>query len=236
MSRPKNILIKLTGEIFSAATNQAVNSSIATQAIKQIAQLHRDYQIGIVIGGGNYFRGSIQGKSLGLQPWYAHSIGMFATVMNGLTLMDLLSQHAVPTALFSALDCPLAGNAITPEAIHTAIQKHECLIFSGGTGNPYFTTDTNAVLRALQIGAQELWKATDVDGIYDQDPHKNPRAQRINEIRYHEALEKKLGIMDFSALALAAEHQLTIRVFDISAPDALLLAARDPKFGSVIHK
>jgi uridylate kinase len=235
MKRENCILIKLTGELFISPQDHAKDPCLLREVIRQIARLREQFHVGIVIGGGNYFRGSIQGKKLGMQPWHAHTVGMFATIMNGLVMADLLEQNNVPNTLFSALPCPNAGTTITPEAVCAAREANHIMIFAGGTGNPFFTTDTNAVLRTLQIGATELWKASGVDGIYDQDPQKNASARLLKRVSYHDALEQKLGIMDLSALALAAEHALRIRVFSIYGADALLRAAEDKDFGSVIE-
>lgn len=230
----KIILIKLTGEIF--VSNETQRGQLCVhQVVDQIARLHQDYQLGIVIGGGNYFRGSKQGVQLGLTPWHAHTIGMFATVMNGLTLANLLEKTGVHTALFSALGCPEAGHPITPASIDEAIDQKRCLIFSGGTGNPFFTTDTNAVLRALEIGADTVWKAGPADGVYDSDPAVNKSAHLLPDVTFEKALELKLQIMDMAALALAAENNIRIRVFDVFEKDSLIKAAQDQHFGSLMH-
>lgn len=232
----KTILIKLTGEIFSGGGENQENSQlIVHQVVDQIARLQKEYQLGIVIGGGNYFRGKKEGARLGLTPWHAHLIGMFATVMNGLALADLLEKKGVQTAVFCALECAQAGKSINPESVRSAVDEKRCLVFSGGTGNPFFTTDTNAVLRALEIGAQTIWKAGPANGVYDSDPVKNKSARLIQDITYARALELKLQIMDMSALALAAEHKINTRVFNVFEKDAITKAAENPQFGSLIH-
>ncbi len=229
----KTILIKLTGEIF--ASDEKQEPAIVHQVVDQIARLDHDYQIGIVIGGGNYFRGGKQGAQLGLQPWYAHTIGMFATVLNGLALANLLENKKLSTALFCPLECPQAGQPITPESVGRALTQKRCLIFSGGTGNPFFTTDTNAILRALEIGADTVWKAGPADGVYDSDPKINRSARLLPDVTYAKALELKLQIMDMSALALAADNNIKIRVFNVFEADSLMKAAKDPHFGSLMH-
>jgi len=230
----KAILIKLTGEIFGNDEKHH-QPSTAFQVVDQIAHLHQEYQIGIVIGGGNYFRGSKQGTQLGLAPWYAHTIGMLATAMNGLALANLLEKKGVPTTLFSAFECPQAGKSITPESVGCALDKKRCLVFSGGTGNPFFTTDTTAILRALEIGAMTVWKAGPANGVYDSDPKMNKSARLMPDVTYAKALELKLQIMDMSALALAADHGINVRVFDVFESDSLIKAAQNPQFGSLIH-
>lgn len=235
MKHDGRILIKLTGELFGTNTQKDRQSDQLHAVIQQIAALHKQYNIGIVVGGGNLFRGSIQGKQHHMNAWRAHTVGMFATIMNGLILADLFEQQAIPYSLFSAIPCPQAGLPITPEAVKQALDMNHVMIFSGGTGNPYFTSDTNAVLCALRIGATDLWKASTIDGIYDADPQQNRNAQLLKNLSYQKAIERHLGIMDLSALALAAEHQLRIRVFSIFTPDALLNASRDENFGSIIE-
>lgn len=235
MEHKETILIKLSGEIFCPNKISAGSLPVVHSVVAQIAQLHKRFQLGIVMGGGNYFRGERQGSQLGLTPWPAHTIGMFATVMNGIALTNLLEQQHIPTVLFSAIDCSQAGNAITPQAIRSATEAKRVLVFAGGTGNPFFTTDTNAVLRAVQMGANTIWKAGPADGIYDSDPKINPSASKLKSVSYAEALESKLQIMDMSAFAMAADHNIQIRIFSIFENNALLHAAADQQFGSLIH-
>jgi uridylate kinase len=234
MPRKKIVLLKLTGEVFVDQTTKILSALFINGLIEQIKELAATYCIGIVIGGGNFFRGSEHGNRLGISPSIGHQIGMLATMMNGLMLKDLLEQKDVPATLFCAIPSPEVGKPISQQSIENALHDENVLIFTGGTGNPFFTTDTNAVLRALQIGANEIWKGTHVDGIYDTDPKKNEHAQLLSQITYATALEKKLAIMDMTAYALAQQHKQVIRVFNIFAPQALLKAAYEKNFGSII--
>lgn len=228
------ILLKITGEILLGDKKQ-LDSTHARNLALQIKKLQETHQFGIVIGGGNFFRGAKQGKQLGITPPVGHQIGMLGTMMNGLIIKDLFEQHEVPCSLFCAIPATEVGTPISQQAIESALEKERCPIFTGGTGNPFFTTDTTAVLRGLQINANQVWKGTSVDGVYDKDPHQFPDACLIKETSYHDALLKNLAILDSTAFALAQHHKLPLRVFNIFAPDALLSAAKDPHFGSIIH-
>jgi uridylate kinase len=227
-------MLKLTGEVFLDSSKQLSGETVRS-IISQLKQLSTSYQFGIVVGGGNIFRGSQHGKKLGLEAAVGHQIGMLATMMNGLILKDLVEQQELSAALFCAMPAPEIGDAISQQTIHAALETHDVLIFSGGTGNPFFTTDTNAILRALQMGADVVWKGTNVDGVYDQDPRANKNACRLASVSYDEAFNKQLGIMDMTAYALAYEHKKTVRVFDIFTKDALILVANNPTFGSIIQ-
>ena len=235
MARKKRILLKLTGELFRDRENKQLTAQAINNIIKQIKELNNSYQFGIVIGGGNFFRGREHGKLLGISASMAHQVGMLATMMNGLIIKDLFEQNGVPSSLFCAVPSPEVVAPISQQAIKSALTKNHCIIFSGGTGNPFFSTDTTAVLRCLQIQANEVWKGTLVDGIYDQDPRKNPDAKFVKTIYHTQMLNQQLGIMDAAAIALANQHQLLIRVFNIFQKNALLLAAHDESFGSRVQ-
>ena len=230
----KIILLKLTGTIFSTYEKKSTDNPIARSILSQIKQLSSTYQFGIVIGGGNFFRGSEQSAELGITASIAHHVGMLATIMNGLILKDLCDQLDIPARLLSALTIPAIAESASPHAIASALKQNHLLIFSGGTGNPFFTTDTCSVLRALEIGADELWKGTYVEGICDKDPRKNKDATVLHSISYKEALDQKLCVMDLTAFTLAEKHKLPIRIFNIFCENALVNAARDKNFGSII--
>lgn len=223
----KSIVLKLSGELFA-------QPETLHNVLKQLEKLCLTHHVGLVVGGGNLFRARNQGIAWNLQQTTADSIGMLATVMNGLLLQDLCKQHNIPTRLLSACEIPRFVLPITSHAITQAKESDHTIIFAGGTGNPFFTTDTNAVLRALEIGAGEVWKGTDVDYIYDQDPAKNPNALQLKKITYTYALEHNLAIMDRTAFALAQNYKLALRVFNIFKPQALELMAQDSLFGSTV--
>lgn len=236
MNNRKKILLKLTGEIFLDRETKSLSAEAINSVIMQIKKLNHTHQFGIVVGGGNFFRGNEHGKRLGITPSVGHQIGMLATLMNGLILKDLLEQQGLHAALLCAMPAPEIGEAISQQNINHALD-HDCtIIFAGGTGNPFFTTDTNAILRSLQIGAAEVWKGTSIDGVYDADPKTNPHAKRLRMVRYCDALEKKLGIMDLTAYAMAEQYDKPVRVFNIFEENALIQAAQNKEFGSIITK
>lgn len=228
------ILLKLTGEIFLDQKQKSLSNVMIQKVIDQIKQLHATHHFGIVVGGGNFFRGDQHGTALGVGGSTGHQIGMLATMMNGLILHDLLIQKGLPTSLLCALSIPEIGKSISTQTIDDALAKNQIMIFTGGTGNPYFTTDTNAVLRALQISADQIWKGTTIDGIYDADPRINAHAKQLKSVSFENALNNTLGIMDTTAYALAQKYKQTIRVFNIFTENALLLAAKNKTFGSIL--
>ncbi len=229
----KRILLKLTGTILEH-TQETFSTKIVHSLIAQIKQLQATHQFGIVIGGGNFFRGSRNSKQLGIDPAIGHQVGMVATMMNGLIIQNLFEKQGVPVKLFCAVECPNIGVTISQQAIDAALHDNKLLIFTGGTGNPFFTTDTNAVLRALQIKAEQVWKGTSIDGVYTKDPQKHSDATKIPQLTFAQAIEQHLGIMDLTAYAMAEQYNQQIRIFDIFAHHALLKAAEDTNFGSTI--
>jgi len=233
MKSKKRILLKLTGTVFLSADGTPSATTIESIA-QQIKALKETHYFGIVIGGGNFFRGESEGKRLALTPSVGHHAGMLATMMNGLAIKDIFERSDLPATLLTALFCPSVGAAVSCQEINKGLQEEKVLIFVGGTGTPFFTTDTNAVIRALQIDATHLWKATDVDGVYATDPTTDPNAALIKTITYDEILKRKIRVMDTTAFTLAAKHKKVIRVFNVFAPDALLKAARQATFGSTI--
>jgi len=235
MSKKKRVLLKLTGEIFLDPKSCQLSLNAIKKVIEQIKQLRDTYQFCIVTGGGNFFRGDEEGKKLELGSWTGHQIGMLATMMNGLIIDDLLAQEKIPSQVFTATACFCVGSPTNRKAVKASLAEDKTLIFVGGTGNPFFTTDTNAVLRALEIEADEIWKGTDVDGVYSSDPHIESDAQFIKDLSYQEALDKKIKVMDATAFTLAWKHNLIIRVFNVLKDNALHEMAQNKDFGSTIH-
>lgn len=230
----KLVLLKLTGTIFCEKKTCKLTRSFADQLAQQLVQLRDRYLFGIVVGGGDFFRGNEHNGSLKIRPCIAHTVGMFGTVMNGLMLYDVLRSHGISTSLLSALDCPQAGTPVSQQAIDYALDTQSTIIFSGGTASPYVTTDTCAIMRALQMGAAQVWKASDVDGVYTQNPASDKHAQKLAHISYQDVIARNLTFIDHSAVIIAQQNQLPIRVFDIFAPNALVKAADDSQHGSLI--
>ncbi|MCF7800112.1 UMP kinase [Candidatus Babeliales bacterium] len=226
-----SILIKLTGTIFNPSQNG--EGFFIEKIINQIKELKKNYNIGIVIGGGNIFRGNQHGKQFNLSKTTGHNAGMLATMINGLILQDLFEKQDLDSIILSAIECPKITNIINQQNIKNALKDNKIIIFVSGTGNPFFTTDTNAILRALQINAQQVFKCTNVDGVYSDDPAKKESVFYKN-ISYKEYIEKNLKIMDLTAITLAQENSIKIRVFNIFKDNALINAIKDPSYGSNI--
>ena len=234
----KTILLKLSGELLAQdkADTSLLHPELINDLMKQIKELHKTYHFGVVVGGGNFFRGSKEGKVLSITRQTADQVGMLATVMNGLILHDYFVKHEIPVVLTTARHMPHVGTALNQHVIEQAKATHQCIIFAGGTGDPFLTTDTTAIMRSLQMGADEVWKATKVDYIYNENPTLHPDAKPLIRISYQQALEQRLEFMDLTATALAATYGITVRVFNFATPHALLKVAQNPEFGSTVTK
>jgi uridylate kinase len=230
MKGNKRILLKITGTLL-----EPQHGALIKNMLENLNVLHATHQFGIVIGGGNFFRGRTQGTALGLRSTAGHTVGMLATLMNGVILKDLMLQMGIKARLVTALPCPTIAQPICQDAIDDACAAGETIIFAGGTGNPFFTTDTNAIMRALQMQAYEVWKATTIDGVYTADPRIDATAKKLTQLTHQDALDRALGIMDLTALTLAKEYKIAIRVFTLFQNDALLEAAQSPHIGSIIE-
>lgn len=220
----KRILLKLSGEALMGSQNYGIDTLVAESVAREVKAVHDlGIEIAIVVGGGNIFRGV--SKSAGnMDRGAADYIGMLATVMNAVVLQDALEQVGVYTRVMSAIDIPqLAEPFIRRRAIRH-LEKKRVVIFAAGTGNPYFTTDSAAALRACEIGAEVIFKATKVDGIYSADPMLDPTATRFEKISYQEVLEKQLKVMDASAISLCMDNNLPIMVFNMKESGNILKA------------
>jgi uridylate kinase len=202
---------------------------------EEIAEAHSDdIQIAVVVGGGNIFRGVSQAAK-GMDPASADYMGMLATVINALALRDALEKAGVPTRVQSAITMQeLAEPYIRLRAIRH-LEKGRVVIFAAGTGNPFFTTDTTAALRAVELGADALLKASKVDGIYDADPATHPDAKRLDELSYMDFISDELRVMDTTAVTMSKEHGVPIVVFDMTTPGNIVKAVSGEKIGTVIH-
>lgn len=234
MSPRTTILLKLSGESLRDPSTGELNGALVSSLAHQIRELRPTHRFGIVVGGGSFFRGGHEGKNLGISPEAGHVAGMIATMMTGIVVHDFLEQAGVPARILNALTCPMVGNQVTPQAISDCVRDGECIVFVGGLGSPFFTTDTTSIVRALQIGAHEVWKATKVRGIHTADPMVVADAPLIPKLTYARARELNVGIMDNTALALAEGHNLPIRVFSMFDDAALIRAAHDYHHGSIL--
>ena len=217
----KRILLKLSGEALSGDSGFGIDPEILNRISDEIAEVSRlGISIGLVIGGGNFFRG-VSAAAAGMERVSADHMGMLATVMNSLALQQALQQRDIPTRVQSAIPItPVAESYIRGRAIkHLNVGR--VVVFAAGTGNPLFTTDSAASLRAVEINADLMLKATKVDGVYESDPVTNPDARRYEKLTFQEVLVKGLKVMDTTAIALCRDHDLPIIVFDINKPGNL---------------
>jgi uridylate kinase len=232
--RYRRILLKLSGEALLGERSYGVDPEFCAFIASQIARVRdRGVQIGIVVGGGNIFRG-LAASAKGMDRATGDYIGMLATVMNGLALQDACERAGVPTRVMSAI----AMNEIAEPYIRRRAVRHlekgRVTIFVAGTGNPYFTTDTAAALRAVEIGAEVLLKATKVDGVYDADPMTVPGARKFDRLEYADLLRDQLKVLDGAAVSLCMENDLPIIVFDLNRPDNIERVAEGAPVGTLI--
>jgi len=211
----KRVLLKLSGELLKGKEAFGIDKEAGMRLAKVLHQIQsQGTQLGVVIGGGNIFRGS-QIQALGLPKAPADQIGMLSTLMNGIALQQLLEGIGCPTLVLSALDCPKVAESYTWNKAQAALKQNKVILFVGGTGNPFFTTDTAAALRAGEIQADILLKGTKVDGIYDKDPLKYPGAKKYEQLTYEQFLAQKLQVMDATSVALCMSNAIPIRVFNM---------------------
>jgi len=218
----KRILLKLSGEVLAGDRKYGIDPILTTQIAQKIKSLHsKNIQIGIVIGGGNIFRG-ISVSAKGMDRVAADYLGMMATVMNAVALQSELEKIDCDTRVMSALSITQLAEPYIRRRAQRHLEKNRIVIFGGGTGNPYFTTDTAAVLRGIEMHANIIIKATKVDGIYSDDPLKNPNAVKYDKLSFDEVIDKKLRVMDMTAFTLCKENNLPIAVLDIKDEKSLL--------------
>ncbi len=230
----RRILLKLSGEALMGAESYGIDPLVLDRIAAEVKQLvEQDVQIGIVIGGGNLFRGEKLANA-GMNRVAGDHMGMLATVMNSLAMQDALERLRVGTRVMSAISLTGVCEDYDRRFALRFMQKGQVVIFSAGTGNPFFTTDTAACLRGIEINADEILKATKVDGVYSEDPEKNPDAIKYDSLGYDEAIEKQLGVMDLTAFCLARDHNKAIRVFNMQKPGALINAVLEGNEGTLI--
>jgi uridylate kinase len=232
----KRILLKLSGESLSGKKDWAIDEEILSSYANQIREIHElGVETGIVIGGGNIFRG-LSGANKGYDRIKGDYMGMLATVINGLALLSAFEKSGVRARLFTAIPMEPVGEHFSEPAAVNALSNGEIAIFTFGTGNPFFTTDTAAALRATQIRADILLKGTRVDGVYSADPEKVTGAVRYTEITFEEVIEKNLQVMDLTAITLCRENNLPIMVFDMNKTGNLRRIVTGDKIGTIVKK
>lgn len=209
------VLLKISGESFAAPGGFGIDD----QELKAIAQAiveaaSTGTEIGVVVGGGNMIRGADLARELGIDQSTADYMGMLGTVMNGMALKEAIERLGTPARLMSAIDIPSIAETFIRKRALRHFEKGRIVILAAGTGNPFFTTDTCAALRAIELNADILLKATKVDGVYTADPEKDPEARRYDQLTYQEAIDKQLRVMDLTAISMCMEHKLPVVVFD----------------------
>jgi uridylate kinase len=232
----KRVLLKISGEAFCKEGHTGIDidevQSIARQ-IKEAASIGT--QIAIVVGGGNIIRGSSIAKH-GITQATGDSMGMLATVINALALQDVLEHEKLPTRVMTALSVHSVAEPYIRRRAVRHLEKNRVVILAAGTGNPHFTTDTAAALRATELGCEVLLKASKVDGVYDDDPHKNPKAKKIERLTYLDVLNQRLGVMDITAISMCMEHKLPIIVFNLRREGNILKGVSGESIGTIIEE
>ena len=218
----KRILLKLSGEGLMGKQAYGIDENVLNAFAESIKIVYdKGISLCIVIGGGNFYRG-VNNKNESISRSVADQAGMLATIINALFLKSTLIAKGIPAEVLSGLAVPQAVETYSYRTAQKLLKEKNVLIFAGGTGNPYFTTDTGATLRALETGCDALFKATQVDGVYDSDPKKNPKAKRYDNISYDEVIKKELKVMDMTAVSMARENKLPIIVFKQENESSLL--------------
>ena len=232
----KRVLLKLSGEALQGAGDWGIDYSVLKEISRQVRHVQGlGVEVALVIGGGNMIRGSEEAKRAGIDRASADYMGMLSTVINALALQGVLEQAGAFTRVMSALEMHQVAESYIRRRAVRHLEKGRIVIFAGGTGNPYFTTDTTAALRAMEIGAEVLLKATKVDGVYSSDPVKNPRAKKYKELSYIEVLKKRLAVMDTTAISLCMDNSLPIVVFNLNKKGNLARLFRGERVGTVVQ-
>jgi uridylate kinase len=230
----KRILLKLSGEALMGDQTYGIDPAVATQIAKDVAEIQSmGVQTAIVIGGGNIFRG-VAASARGMDRATADYMGMLATIINALALQDALEQQNVVTRVVTAIEMRAVAEPFIRRRAIRHLEKGRVVVFGGGTGNPYFSTDTAAALRAMEVKAEVIFKATKVDGIYDADPMTHPNASRFDRISYLQVLEQGLKVMDSTAVSLCMDNHLPIMVFNLRTPGNILRAITGEAVGSLV--
>jgi uridylate kinase len=235
MQTYKRILLKLSGEALMGKKSFGIDENLLKQYIQQILEVSgQGVKIGIVIGGGNIFRG-MSGEKAGFDRVKSDYMGMLATVINGLAIQSMLESLGGKCVLMTAIEMSPVGVRFSKDKVNQAFEKNEVVIFTFGTGNPYFTTDTAAALRAIEMEAEVLLKGTRVNGIYTADPEKDPFATKFDKITYSDAYSRGLKIMDLTALTLCSENNLPIIVFDMNVEGNLMKIIEGKPIGTLVY-
>ncbi|MBE9010329.1 UMP kinase [Pseudanabaenaceae cyanobacterium LEGE 13415] len=230
----RRILLKLSGEALMGELSYGIDPAVVHGIAEEVAELVQEgIQVAIVVGGGNIFRG-MKGAAAGMERATADYIGMIATVMNAMTLQDALEQIGIQTRVQTAIAMQEVAEPYIRRRAIRHLEKGRVVVFGAGSGNPFFTTDTTAALRAAEINAEVLFKATKVDGVYDSDPKKNPDAKRYQSLTYSHVLTQDLQVMDSTAIALCKDNNIPIIVFDLSVRGNVKRAVTGESIGTIV--
>lgn len=233
--RYKRVLVKLSGESFSGAGGSGIEPALLGRVVQEVAAVREmGVEAALVVGGGNFVRGRDLMADASIRRTTADYMGMLATVMNGLALRDALEARGVPARLLGAIPMPPVCEPFAARRAIDHLQRGRVVIFAGGTGSPFFTTDTCASLRAAEISADALLKATKVDGVFNADPEKDPAARKYRRLTYQQVLADRLGVMDLAAVSMCMEVRIPIVVFEFSRPGSLAAAVRGADIGTLI--
>lgn len=228
------VLLKLSGEALMGNLGYGIDPKVVADIAQEIAEvINQGVQLAVVVGGGNIFRG-VKASAAGMDRATADYIGMIATVMNAMTLQDALEQIEIPTRVLTAIAMQEVAEPYIRRRAIRHLEKGRVVIFGAGSGNPFFTTDTTAALRAAEIDAEVVFKATKVDGVYDEDPTLNPKARRYNSLTYSHVLAKDLKVMDSTAIALCKDNNIPIMVFDLSVSGNIVRAINGEPVGTIV--
>jgi len=228
------ILLKLSGESLSGEGNQGISNRVLEEYAKQVSDIaEKGCEVAVVIGGGNIFRG-LSGSESGFDRLKADQMGMLATVINSLALESAIIKAGGKAKVFTAIRMEPVGELYNRDRVRNEMKNGTVCILSGGTGNPFFTTDTASALRAVEIGAEVLLKGTRVDGVYTSDPEKDPEARKFDNISFEDVIEKRLKVMDSTAFTMCRENNMPIIVFDMNKPGNLLKVVKGSEIGTLI--
>ena len=229
----KRVVIKISGEALAGPSGTGIDNHIVNKVVQQIKVVHDlGIDVGIIIGGGNFWRGR---QGVDMDRTTADHMGMLATVINSLALQDALEHSGVPTRVQTALTIERVAEPYILRKALRHLEKGRVVIFACGTGNPYFSTDTGASLRAAEIGADILLCAKNIDGVYDSDPRKNPSAKKIDEISFMDVIKRGIQVMDTTAVSLCMENDINIVVFGLDEENSIVKAATGEKIGTLVH-
>lgn len=233
MTKYKRVIIKLSGEALAGEKGFGIDESVVDYVVNQIKKVYKlGVEIGVIIGGGNFWRGR---QALKMERSAADHMGMLATVMNSLAMQDALEAAGVPCRVQTALTITRIAEPYILRKAMRHLEKGRVVIFACGTGNPFFSTDTGAALRAAEINADVLMLAKNIDGVYDSDPKKNPNAKKYDELTYMKVVQDGLQAMDATAITLCMENKIPIIAFALKEEDSLLKAVNGEKIGTIIH-